>query len=381
MTSNIFLIQNDRSLVRMNEARYDTEDLLQALIANYPDLLAGDQMDSSDPRRWLLVRREMGVPGEEDGNNRWSIDHVFLDQDAIPTLIEVKRSSDTRIRREVVGQMLDYAANAVVYWPVEQLRAQFERECESKQRDPDEVLNEFLGAGADIEAFWQKAKTNLQAGKVRMVFVADVIPNELKRIVEFLNEQMDPAEVLAVEIKQYVGEGLQSLVPRVIGQTAEAERKKSVGGREHRKWSEESFFADLETRKGAEQAQVAKTLYDWARTKTDRFSWGDGKKDGSFSPVLDDNRGKQRLFIVYSSGRVQIPFATMGTSLPFSDLTLRTQLLTRLNEIKGLDFEADAVNLFWPTFEIAVLTSEPSYQHFVKTMEWAVDQIKATAAS
>ena len=32
----------------------------------------------------------------------------------MPTLVEVKRSSDTRIRREVVGQMLHYAANAVV---------------------------------------------------------------------------------------------------------------------------------------------------------------------------------------------------------------------------------------------------------------------------
>ena len=45
--------------------------------------------------------------------------------DANPTLVEVKRSSDTRERREVVGQMLDYAANAVVYWPIETIRARF----------------------------------------------------------------------------------------------------------------------------------------------------------------------------------------------------------------------------------------------------------------
>jgi len=32
---------------------------------------------------------------------------------------------------------------------------------------------------------------------IRMLFVADRIPAELRRIVEFLNEQMDPAEVLA----------------------------------------------------------------------------------------------------------------------------------------------------------------------------------------
>jgi hypothetical protein len=82
-------------------------------------LLAGNQIDIEKPRKWLLVSREAALPSEENGSDRWSVDHLFLDQDAVPTLVEVKRSSDTRIRREVVGQMLDYAANAVVYWPVE----------------------------------------------------------------------------------------------------------------------------------------------------------------------------------------------------------------------------------------------------------------------
>ena len=67
----------------------------------------------------------MAVPSEEGGGWRWSLDHLFLDQDGIRTLVEVKRSTDSRIRREVVGQMLDYAANAVVYWPVEEIRSTF----------------------------------------------------------------------------------------------------------------------------------------------------------------------------------------------------------------------------------------------------------------
>ncbi len=68
-----------------------------------------------------------------------------------------------------------------------------------------------------LEEFWQKIKTNLQAGKVRLIFVSDKIPTELRRIVEFLNQQMDPAEVLAVEIKQYVSQDSSSktLVPRI----------------------------------------------------------------------------------------------------------------------------------------------------------------------
>ena len=84
-------------------------------------MLSGYQINPGAPRRWLLVKREAGLPSEIEGINRWSVDHLFLDQEGIPTLVEVKRSSDSRIRREVVGQMLDYAANAVVYWPIEQI--------------------------------------------------------------------------------------------------------------------------------------------------------------------------------------------------------------------------------------------------------------------
>ena len=141
---------------------------------------------------------------------------MFLDQDAIPTIVEVKRSTDTRIRREVVGQMLDYAANAVVYWPVDRLCARFEEGHEDSEQQLMDVLGD---PNADLEDFWQKVKTNLQAGRVRLIFVADKIPTELRRVVEFLNQQMDPAEVLAVEIKQYVGGNMKTLVPRIIGQT------------------------------------------------------------------------------------------------------------------------------------------------------------------
>ena len=59
------------------------------------------------------------------------------------------------------------------------------------------------------------------------MFVSDEIPRELRRVVEFLNGQMNPAEVIAIEVKQYVGaDGTKTLVPRVIGQTAEVEARK-----------------------------------------------------------------------------------------------------------------------------------------------------------
>jgi hypothetical protein len=227
--SGIFLRQGDE-LVEMAEQPYELENRLQELLARHPNLLAGDQIDPESPRRWLLVARELALASDEAGAGRWSVDHLFLDQDGVPTIVEVKRGADTRIRREVVGQMLEYAANAVTYWQVDALRTSFETSAQRDGREPQEELVRLLDdPNADADQFWEHVKTNLQAGRLRLVFVSDSIPTELQRMVEFLNERMTPTEVIAVEIKQYVGDGHETLVPRVVGQTAQARQRKSRG--------------------------------------------------------------------------------------------------------------------------------------------------------
>ena len=61
MSGGIFLMRGDE-LVEMRESPYEAEDVLQALIAKFPSLLAGDQYADDTPRRWLLVGRETSLP-------------------------------------------------------------------------------------------------------------------------------------------------------------------------------------------------------------------------------------------------------------------------------------------------------------------------------
>jgi len=68
----IFLLDGDASLTPLREEPYDSEALLQTLLADYPDLLAGEQIDESVPRRWLLVRREQGIAAGPDGSHPWA---------------------------------------------------------------------------------------------------------------------------------------------------------------------------------------------------------------------------------------------------------------------------------------------------------------------
>lgn len=368
-------MEDDGELVGMNERGYDSEALLQGYLARHHDLLAGDQIDGNAPRRWLLVSQEMSLASEEDGSGRWAVDHLFLDQDAVPTIVEVKRSSDTRIRREVVGQMLDYAANGVSYWKVDVLRERFESNPESEQ-----TLFDFLeNPDAEPDEFWQKVERNLQAGRVRLVFVSDKIPDELRRIVEFLNEQMSPAEVLAVEIKQYVSEDskLRTLVPRIIGQTTKAQDHKSGvprsgGGL----WNEESFFEELASRK-PEALEPTREIFEWARREALRVSYGSGKKYGTFSPILEHDGTEYKFISAWTDGSGGVWFGDIRTKPPFTDEAKRLEFLRRLNEVPGFDMPEKAIDKY-PTIRLTDLGKADAREKFLEALDWFVEEVKAT---
>jgi len=370
MSDGIFLLQGEK-LVGMTEQPYDSEALLQDLLAKYPDLLAGGQMDPDEPRRWLLIAREAEVPGEEGGGARWFLDHLFLDQDAIPTIVEVKRSSDTRLRREVVGQMLDYAANAVVYWPVERIRGLFEESCRASGKErasPDEVLADFLDGG-DPEHFWSLVKTNLQAGRVRMVFVADEIPGELRRIVEFLNKQMDPAEVLALEVRQFVGKDLKTLVPRIIGQDV-----KPPGARQ---WDEKSFMRELASRKGDKVEAVAGRILAWARQRIGEPWWGSGPQIGSVTPVLTHKGIRHQVFVLYTYGTFEVCFQYYASKPPFNDRARREEIRAKLNAIPGVSIPESKLEKK-PGLDLSIFAEEGKLKQLLECLDWMVAEISKT---
>lgn len=258
---------------------FKAEEELQKLIAQHPKLLAWEQMNPGGSMRWIFVQREMGIAKDAGASDWWAVDHLFIDQDAVPTLVEVKRGADTRIRREVVGQMLEYAAHAWKTWTADSLRQTFEQ----TSADPDNELRELLDMDDDgdelwRDKFWQQVGDNLVAKRLRLLFVADDIPDELTRIVEFLNAAMEDVEVLAVKIKKYDGKsGLRTLVPHVIGRTAKPAGAKS------QKLNRESFlaqFADERERGAARRLLDVADKYNSANVRNPGASIRYGYRKG-----------------------------------------------------------------------------------------------------
>lgn len=365
--------------MEMVEKPYDTEAVLQQLLAEHPSLLGGDQLAGAAPRRWLLVTREASIP-LEGSTARGYLDHLFLDQDGVPTLIEVKRSSDMRIRREVVGQMLDYAANGLVYWTVDLLREMLESTCRASGASPADALQAVIDPDAGEDGFWESVKTNLQAGRVRLVFVADVIPPELRRIIEFLNGQMDPAEVMGVEVRQYVGGDVTTLVPRVVGMTAKAEQTKGTTVRGPQ-WTEADVFRVLAEKHGPEIADVAQRLVGEFRHRGLHITGGRGKTDGSLIVALD--HGWERHWLMATStyyGKIGIYFQWMLARPPFDNEALRIELLSRLNAIPGVNLPQDAITRR-PSIPLATLADPEAFARFLAAVDWMIERFQTAPSS
>ena len=271
MAERIYIQGESGGLEPLEEERFSTEDDLQALIAEHPELLDGEQIQPGDPRRWLLITREKGISETSDSGARWSVDHLMIDQEGVPTLVEVKRGDNTEIRRHVVGQMLDYAAHAIQSWNADELRQTFERTAVSQGLDSNVELGNLLQTDGepDADAFWQSVAANLNDKHLRLLFVADHIPDQLGRVVEFLNEQMQNIEVLAVEIKRFRGEHRQTLVPRVIGRIAGSPSQGATSRKQ--RLTQESFLSEFT---GDEERNAAERLLEVAQQSDAFLSWG-----------------------------------------------------------------------------------------------------------
>lgn len=314
--ANVYLVTPDSTQsAPMTPFLAKNEDKeLQCLLESNFDLLPGDQIEPDEPCRWLLIRREMPVPHPSTGLDHWNIDFLFVDQNATPTFVECKRFLDTRARREVVGQVLEYAANGQHHWSGAVLRAHAENTAKKDNTTLENCLAQLHSERANGPSeFFEEAERRLKSGEIRIVFFMEQAPVELKRLVEYLNAQMTTVDVLLVEARQYVGGGARIVVPTLFGFTErirEVKRAVANSGEKQPIASNWEEFATNATARGVPTTTVRamRQVYDAALTQGAVIAWGRGTATGSFSPKWPTISAKGALFSVYSDGRLELHF-------------------------------------------------------------------------
>ncbi|MEU5186722.1 hypothetical protein AB0G83_06110 [Streptomyces klenkii] len=357
----VFVLGGD--LQALEPAGFETEAEFQELLARHPRVLDFGSLADGQPLRLVLVAREMGVPTSAENGPAYWLDHLFVDADGVPTLVEVKRASDTRIRREVVGQMLDYAANGARYWPGALLQRSFEETCVADGRSLEEAYGELLGDRSP-EDFWAMVEERLAAGQMRLLFVADRIPLELRAIVEFLNRQMRQTDVYAVELTQYRGNGdLRVLVPRIHGEVATAAKSPS-GRRTTQRTTRADMDAAMRARLAPDLSRSATRLLDHAVAKG-RLEGGTAKYPSMsvYYPVAGRQVPIWTLSLYLNPAKEELSFS-FGSISHHLGLEGAAAFAESLPAIPGLEQKLEVQREKgyngWPSVSLAALAAEPA---------------------
>ena len=207
---------------RVPEGDATRENVLRDLIFDHPTILPFDELEPGIGRV-IAVATEVRLPGAG------FIDVLLVSEHGRLIVVECKLWRNPQARREVVGQILDYARELARY-SYEDLQ----RTISNRLNRPGNVLFALArdsGSTMTESAFVDRVTRDLSAGRFLLLVVGDGITEGTRRIGEFLSGQAGLAfEFGLVEMAEYrfvdpeTGSSRRIMQPRLLARTAVIER-------------------------------------------------------------------------------------------------------------------------------------------------------------
>jgi hypothetical protein len=305
--------------------RYSDERDLQKMLYSSPQLIPV-QGELNKTRTFI---DEAGLAGAG------CTDLIGVDNDGDIYLVECKLATNPQIRREVIGQILEYAS---YLWEMsyEDFDSLF---VKRKGETLKELLTESVVEGWEFEAFREAVTQNLKTGNFHLIIAVDEMNEQLGEIIAFLGKRGAGVRLQAIELQRYAEDDAEILVPQLHGEFFQS----PAGDRKSVAWNFESFFAEARRKLKEGQLTALTTLYEFSRHQTDWLSWGKGMVYGSFS-VHSDRISKRSLYTVTTNGHFVANFG----QLPDSQAALKfmDNLGQELKKLEGLKVPADHQELW-----------------------------------
>lgn len=187
------------------------EDRVQDLVHRHPECLPIREIDPlfADP---VSLCRELSTPAGP-------IDNVLVTASGLPVLVECKLWRNPQARREVIGQILDYAKE-LSRWSA----SDFQREVGRRTGGGSDAMLELVrsaGHTVDQIAFVDALTHNLRRGRFLLLIVGDGIREGVEAISEYLQGHSGLHFSLGlVELPMYeLADGSRLIAPRVLART------------------------------------------------------------------------------------------------------------------------------------------------------------------
>ncbi len=204
------------------DAKAFNEDWIQKLIYNNPDILPINELETGFAPAIAIGREVSTAAGY--------IDNLFISPDGYLTIIETKLWRNPEARREVVGQILDYAKelNKWTFTNLDNSVKQFN----SLYNNNNDGLLATVRKHTDLEEteeqyFIDNVNKNLKRGRFLLLIVGDGIRESVEEMVDYLTQTSQLYFTLAlIELQVYKFQSDNSLIviPQLVTRTREVIR-------------------------------------------------------------------------------------------------------------------------------------------------------------
>jgi hypothetical protein len=319
------------------------EDWLQKLIFENPQILPVDNLEIGFTPLIPL--------GTEISTNVGFIDNLFISSDGYLTIVETKLWRNPEAKREVVGQIIDYAKD-LTNWTFDKLNSEVKnRNIENKGiieaiQEFEELDEEYKGKLID------NIERNLKRGRFLLLIVGDGIRESVEEMVDYLSNSAQLLFTLGlVELQVFKATTDESyiVVPNLIMRTKEITRAvikienstnsivkvesdfsepKNSNTYTRTTITEVDFLDELKNNTDSETAVFAKQILEQAIKSGYHIDWN----TGSFSvKILDPNGSGQKItmFVVNRKGMFYIGWSGNQLKRLGLDYNLSNEYVTK----------------------------------------------------
>ena len=350
------ILVQDQQGVRALEEGFASEEELQRFLKEHSGLMPLEEIELEAPPL-LCIGWEVGLASGAE-------DILYIDQNGLLTVVETKLRKNPEARREVVGQILEYAAQ-MSSWSASDVERQAEKffassESPDQYRDCalEKAMQRFLKSSGgpsefSYDDFLQQIQTNIERGHFRLVIAIDEPPEPLLLTVEFVNRFSERFEIFLIQLKRFrdLAKKQNIFVPALFGRVAGSKTVRAPA----RQWDKKSFLEQA-SKKSPESLPALKRLIEFAEGEN-AIVWGRGASIGSFQFTFDQNRKRLPAFFVMANGKMSFDFWTLKKWLSPEIVASYRDDLARAQDIPGEAISTDT----WKEFDVTVLASAKSW--------------------
>jgi len=365
------ILVQDKQGVRALEEGFASEEELQTFLKEHPDLMPLEEIELDAPGL-LCIGWEVGLASGAE-------DILYIDQNGLLTVVETKLRRNPEARREVVGQILEYAAQMSTWSSadVERQAQKFFASPEAPEEYRDCALEKALqrfqesrGVPPDFsyDDFLQQVQTNIDRGRFRLVIAIDEPPEPLLETVEFVNRFSERFEMFLVQLKRFrdLAREQNIFVPALFGKVAGTRPPRT-------RWDEGRFVQHLRASGDMETVDYTLQIYERFKAWTDEPYWGSGVTIGSFNLLLLTRDARVNVAQITSRGDLYINFGSLTSKIPEG---LIRALARELRQIKGIALPSDLSNKY-PSLPNAVLKDAARREQVLKALLGLVEGIRS----